>query len=138
MLSLTIGFKPFFKGLDQYCKHGWLQLKLTFVLLISFIIQLNARGFSQKITFSGKDVPLEKLFKVIEDQTGYVVFYNYTVIQGTRPVTIHAKDLPLEQFLNGCLTNQDLKYVIEGKTILVTKKDLKPGIDSNSDLPPPI
>ncbi len=45
-------------------------------------------------------------------------------------VTISAKDLPLEQFLNTCLSNQPLKYVIEGKTILVTKKDPSPGMES--------
>jgi TonB-dependent starch-binding outer membrane protein SusC len=138
MLSLTIGFKPFFKGVEVYCLPGWLQMKLTFVLLITFMLQVNAKGFSQKITFSGKNVPLEKLFNVIEEQTGYVVFYNYTVIQGARPVTIHAKDAPLEQFLKDCLSNQELKYVIEGKTILVTKKDMAAVIETTPNLPPPI
>ena len=112
-------------------------MKLTFVFFIIFLLQANARGFSQKVTFSGKDVPLEKLFKVIEEQTGYVVFYNYNVIQGAKPVTIFAKELPLEQFLNTCLSNQDLKYVIEGKTILVTKKDSSPGNESASLFFPP-
>ena len=113
-------------------------MKLTFLFLITFLLQVNARGFSQKITFSGKEVPLEKLFKVIEEQTGYVVFYNYTVIQEAKPVTIYAKDLPLEQFLNNCLSNQSLKYVIEGKTILVTRKDPSPGTESVTVIPPPI
>ena len=139
MPSLTIACTTFFKGLlNTYSKTGWLQMKLTFALLITFIMQVNAKGFSQNITFSGKDVPLEKLFNVIEEQTGYVVFYNYTVIQDAKLVTIHVKDVPLEQFLKDCFSNQELKYVIEGKTILVTKKDKTTDIESVINLPPAI
>ena len=64
-----------------------------------------------------------------------MVFYNYTVIQGAKPVTIHVKDVPLEQFLKDCLSNQELKYVIEGKTILVTRKDVPAIVESVATLP---
>ncbi len=138
MLCLTIGCKAPLKGWGCFVYNSSLRMKLTIIFFITFLLQVNARGFSQKISFSGKDVPLEKLFKVIEEQTGYVVFYNYNVIQEAKPVTIFAKDLPLEQFLNNCLSNQPLKYVIEGKTILITKKDSTSGIESVRFIPPTI
>ena len=138
MLCLTIGCKVPLKGLGCFVKKSNLRMKLTFVFIITFLLQVNAKGFSQKVTFSGKDVPLEKLFKVIEEQTGYVVFYNYDVIQEAKPVTIFAKDIPLEQFLNNCLSNQPLKYVMEGKTILITKKDPSSGLESVRYIPPTI
>ena len=55
MPSLTVACANFFKRLlNTYCKPGWLQMKLTFVLLITLLMQVNAKGFSQKITFLGK------------------------------------------------------------------------------------
>ena len=126
MRFLTIGCKAPFRGTGFSLKQSLMPLKFTFVFLFTFLVRVNAREFSKKVTFSGKDVPLEKLFNVIEEQTGYVFFYDYQVIQHAKPVTIHARDLPLELFLNDCFRNQELEYVIEGKTILVKKKD--PGL----------
>ena len=136
MLSLTIGYKAPLQGLGCFVHKSGLHLKLTFVFFIAFLLQVTAKGFSQKVTFSGKDIPLEKLFKVIEEQTGYVVFYNYGVIQDAKPVTVFAKDLPLEQFLNIILSNRSLKYVIEGKTILVTKMDSAHAVEAAGLIPP--
>ena len=49
-------------------------MKLVAFLLI-VAIHVNASGFSQ-ITLSEKNAPLEKVFKVIENQSGYVFFYD--------------------------------------------------------------
>jgi len=54
-------------------------MKLVAFLLI-VALHLNAKGFSQ-ITLSEKDAPLEKVFKVIENQSGYVFFYDYAWLQ---------------------------------------------------------
>ena len=147
MLFLTIGCNAPFRGPDPACKQLWLHLIMTFILLTCFLLQADAKGtswnlagiikYSEKVTFSGKNVSLEKLFNVIEDQTGYVVFYNYIIIQNAKPVTIHAKDFPIEQFLENCLSNQGLKYVIEEKTILITKKDQTSVVEMLPLLPPP-
>ena len=136
MLVLTIGFKALYKGLGCFLKENDLCIKFTFVFLFTLFLQVQAHGLTEKVTFSGKDVPLEKLFSVIEEQTDYVVFYNYTVVQNAKPVTIHAKNTPLEQFLLECLIHQELKYVIEGKTILVTKNETPTASAELSIFPP--
>lgn len=100
-----------------------LAMKLTMFIFFVSLLQLHARSFSQVVTFSGKDVPLLKVFSAIEEQTGYVVFYNNRIIKSAKKVTIDAKAQPLEKFLKKCFTDQPLKYFIEDKTILVTRKD---------------
>src|SRR5690606_39009985 len=76
-----------------------LVMKLTILLLTVGMLNVSAKGLSQQITFSGKNVPMELVFQQIKAQTGYVVFYKKPLIRDFTPVTIDAHDLPLEIFL---------------------------------------
>ncbi len=59
----------------------------------------------------------------MEKQTGYVVFYNYSALKRAKPVTISAKGMPLQSFLTKCFEGQPFRFVMEGKTIMVSEKD---------------
>src|SRR5579885_2450992 len=66
-----------------------LVMKLTIVLLTIAFVNVYAEGYAQAIvSFTGKSVKLEQVFRSIKKQTGYVVMYNKAVIDNTRPVTI--------------------------------------------------
>ena len=99
-----------------------LVMRLTSFLILATCLQVSAHGLSQTVTFSGKDVPLQKVFSVIKDQTGYVVFYDYAVLDGSRPVTVSVKDIPLQSFLAQVLKGQQLDYTIKKKTIFIKKQ----------------
>lgn len=58
-----------------------LVMRLTFILLFTSFMAVHATGVSQTITFSGKSVPLPKVFSVIKKQTGFVVFGNSSIIK---------------------------------------------------------
>src|SRR5580698_9604558 len=88
-----------------------LVMKLTSFLIIVACLQVSARGLSQTVTFSGKDVPLEKVFSVIKEQTGYLVFFDYAVLDGSKTVTLSVKDAPLQDFLKQLLQGQLLDFV---------------------------
>jgi hypothetical protein len=45
-------------------------MKLTTLLLIVAYLQVNATGDGQKVTISGKETPLEKVFNMIKKQRG--------------------------------------------------------------------
>ncbi|MCC6286256.1 MAG: TonB-dependent receptor [Chitinophagaceae bacterium] len=113
----------FIKGLVSITKQNALSIKLTVFIMMTLFLQVSAKTFSQQVTFSGRNVSLEKIFTVIEEQTGYVVFYNYGLIKTGKPVSVNVKSVSLEEFLNACFHDQHLTYVIEGKTILVTRKE---------------
>jgi len=101
-----------------------LTMKLTVVLIAAFLLQAHAGSYSQTVTFSGKNIPLEKVFSVIEKQTGYVFFFNYTVLGQAKPVDLKVKNASLNEVLKDCFTDQPLEYEIEGKTISVKKKEI--------------
>lgn len=111
------------KGLFTFTKQNWLAIKLTVFIMMTLFLQVSAKTYSQQVTFSGKNVSLEKIFNVIEEQTGYVVFYNYNLIKSGKLVSVNAKDVSLELFLKTCFQDQQLTYVIEGKTILITRDE---------------
>ncbi|MCO5237636.1 MAG: TonB-dependent receptor [Chitinophagaceae bacterium] len=100
-------------------------MKLVTALLFVFCLQASATGISQTITYSGKEVSLEKVFQVVKEQTGYFVSYKMSQVRRATPVTIQSKDMPLEQFLHRVLQNQPLDYTLEENTIFIKwKKEL--------------
>lgn len=96
-------------------------MKLVIMLLTLVFLQVSAKGLSQTVSYSGKEVSLKKIFAVIEKQTKYVFFYDAAVIRDTKPVTIDVKNMPVEAVLNKCLTGQSLDFSIQNNTIVVTK-----------------
>ena len=97
-------------------------MKMLFILLTAAFLNVGATGLSQTISFSGKDIPLEKVFKVIKQQTGYEIFYKRSVLEKSHSVTIQASNLPVSVFLNEILMDQPLTYSIENKNIVISRR----------------
>ncbi|MRG45475.1 SusC/RagA family TonB-linked outer membrane protein [Chitinophaga sp. SYP-B3965] len=94
-------------------------MKLTFLLLLAAFLSVHASVRSQTVTFTGQRVNLLKVFSVIEEQTGYVVFYNRDLLKEAKPVTVNAQAMPLDAFLKQTLGTQALKFNFTNKTITV-------------------
>ena len=102
-------------------------MKITAILLLMGCLQVSATAVSQTITYSGKEVSLSTIISVIEKQTGYLVFASKKQIDQAKPVTIEAKQMPMEVFLKKILDDGPLDYSIEGNTISIKlKKDHPP------------
>ena len=97
-------------------------MNLTAILLTVTCLQVGAVGFSQNITLSERHVPLQKVFKSIEDQTGYVFFFNYAWLRHARKVSVEARNASLMEALELCFKDQPLTYEIVNKTIVVKPK----------------
>ncbi|SDD71581.1 TonB-linked outer membrane protein, SusC/RagA family [Mucilaginibacter pineti] len=95
-------------------------MKLTFILITIAFMHVHASSYSQTVTFSGKNVALEKVFKSIRKQTGYVFFYSYDLLQNAKPINLDITNEPLEQALKYCFIGQPLDYTIENKTIVIS------------------
>ncbi len=99
-------------------------MKLTCVLLTVCLLHASAKVVSQQVSFSGQNVPLTSIFPVVEKQTGFVFIYTEARVRLSKPVSIDAKNVPLEKFLDEVFKSQSLRYSIKGKNILIS---LKPG-----------
>jgi TonB-linked SusC/RagA family outer membrane protein len=123
-----------------------LAMKLIIILLTVALLNVSAKGLSQSISFTGKNVPLKKIFTAIEKQTGYTVSYTDDVLTGARPVSITAQNVSLRNFLVLILKGQPIDFSIEDKSVLLFRKtaltDLSGQPSSPSNLPdtaaPPI
>lgn len=107
-------------------------MKLIIFFLTVTFLQASAAGVAQTVSFSGKNVSLEKVFQVVEKQTGYVFFYDAGILRGAKPVTVQARNENLEEFLKQVFKNQQLFYFIESTTISLFRKTDSQSI---SDLP---
>lgn len=107
------------------CKGGrtiLTAMKLTVLLLTAGFLHVSATGVSQKINFSGQNVPLDSVFSAIEKQTDFVFMYSQSVTKVSKPVSINAQNLDLKKFLSEVLSPQPLVYAIKGKNIFISPK----------------
>lgn len=118
-------------------RHGitktLLVMKLTSILLLGACLQVTARVYSQTVSFSGKNVSLEKIFSVVEKQTGYVFFFDESILKDARPVSIRAENYSLQLFLNCVLNDQSLKFSLQNRTIIISRKDMPPPVAPKTD-----
>src|SRR6266508_1661720 len=124
-----------------YCKRRFWQqpfnlkiflaMKMLSLLLSFACLQLAAKGYSQEITISLKNAPLQKVFKEIEKQTPYHFFYSTEAINLSHSISIEVKNESLENVLKLCFNNQPISYSIEDKLIIVKIADEKKNTDNS-------
>lgn len=97
-------------------------MKLIAVLLLALCLKVSANGFAQSISISEKNAPLEKVFKKITQQSGYIFWYENKLLLQAKKVNIHVQNASLSQVLNLCFEGQSLDYEIVDKTIVIKQK----------------
>jgi len=125
-------------------KRGWegttktlRVMKLTGFLLLAAALHVSAAGKAQTVTYSAKTTPLVSVFAAIEQQTGYVFFYNSRDLQGAGPVTVHLEKTPLKEALETILAGEPVTFDIQGNTIAITRKASVVGVNTNNGMAPP-
>ncbi|HEY4064724.1 MAG TPA: SusC/RagA family TonB-linked outer membrane protein [Puia sp.] len=112
-------------------------MKLTIFLLVVGLFDAHADGFSQSVTFYGKNVAITKVFSAIEKQTGYTIFANKSLIKSVQPLSVSVTNMPLKDFLEMALRNQPIDFEIDNKTIFIKEKLAAALPPSATALPPP-
>ncbi|WP_426324370.1 SusC/RagA family TonB-linked outer membrane protein [Pedobacter sp. R-06] len=92
--------------------------------MTTFLLQVSASTFAQKLTFNKKDVSLKQLFREVKKQTGYNVLWEEGKVDDGQIIHASFKDTPLEVVLNETLTPQKLTYSLVNKTIVIKKIEL--------------
>lgn len=122
-----------------------LVMQLTTALLLVFALSVSARSSSQTITLSAKDMPLQKVFSAIKQQTGYLIVGNKDRFDASDKVNVDVSNMSIADFLELVLKDKPYDFEIRSKTVFIKKKlptpGLNPGLfkDDFSRLnPPPI
>jgi TonB-linked SusC/RagA family outer membrane protein len=101
----------------------FLAMKITTILLLTASLTASAGGFAQKVTLAAQNVRLEKVFKEIKKQTGYVFFYDANLLKRTAPVSLDVKNVSVQDVLKEALEGEPLDFSIERKTITIVQKE---------------
>jgi TonB-linked SusC/RagA family outer membrane protein len=103
--------------------------KLTKMLLIMKLIAMllfliSFKGFAtgayaQNVSLDFKNVPLKKVFKEIQKQTGYYFLYTVELLERVEKENLVFQNASLQEVMNKCLQNTELTYSIVEKTIVI-------------------
>lgn len=102
--------------------QNWLAMKLTAAMILFACLQVSANGFSQRVTLSGKNITLQKVFRQIHKQTGYQFFYEDEMLDKVGRIDIRAKEEPLTKVLDQCFEGLPLSYSILNNVISIKPK----------------
>ncbi len=109
-------------GLDTAIKWK-LIMRINFIafFLLFTIMHVSASVHAQKITLSIEKGTLKSVFKEIEQQSGFEVWYNNSLLKGTKSVSIKISG-ELKMVLDKIFIDQPLTYEIVDKTIVIKRK----------------
>lgn len=97
-------------------------MQFTAFLIIAVCLKVNGRANAQEINLALRNVPLSKVFKEIQKQTGYQFLYPDELLKSKKQVSIVLRSASLQQALDKCLAPEMLDYVIDDRTIIIRRK----------------
>lgn len=132
-----------FFGINRGVIKTFRCMQLIGAFLLGFCLQVAATGVSQTVTLSMKNARLETVLDAVKEQTGYFISYKTNQLKSARPVTVHAENMPLQDFLQQMLKGQQLEFAIEVKTIFIRKKKpfsspVQHDEEKSAVIPPPV
>ena len=61
-------------------------MKLTAFLIIVATLQVSAGSYAQTVTIAGKDLTLDKIFRIIRKETGFQFIYDQALLEKAHPL----------------------------------------------------
>jgi TonB-linked SusC/RagA family outer membrane protein len=113
-------------------KARWRMARITAVLLLLGCIQAGARLTAQTVTLSANKMPLEKICKEIEKQTGYYFVYAKD-LERSQPVSVQLKNEAVKSALDKIFDGSNLRYELIGKVVSVNTKKKEAPVQSNNE-----
>lgn len=104
-------------------------MRINIALLIFLLLALPLGAFAQKITIVEKNIPLGKVFNLIQKQSGLSLFYDSRLIRNDRRIDIDMQDASVEKVMDFCLKDQPFTYVITDNIIVIKKRETVPPED---------
>lgn len=96
-----------------------LRMKLTFILLVSAIVQLFAVVNAQTVDLKKQNASLEEIIWELKAKTHLVFLYSDEDIVSVKGIDIDVKDLRVDEVLRKCLEGTGLQCVKENEAIII-------------------
>ncbi len=98
-------------------------IKLTTLLYFIAFLQISLASNAQTITHTSKRESLEKILQIIKSQTQFEVLGTKSMLEGSQLISIEARNMPLETYLQKVFEKQPVSFKIVDHTIVLTKKE---------------
>ncbi|MBV7529749.1 TonB-dependent receptor [Chitinophaga sp. sic0106] len=92
------------------------------LLALALCLQVQAGAMGQPVSMSGKKLSFKEIFRLLEKQTDYVVFYNTALLENTTPVDVDARNMEISAFLHTIMERQPIDFEINANTITIKQK----------------
>ncbi len=96
-----------------------LRMKLTFILLVSAIVQLFAVVNAQTVDLKKQNASLEEIIWELKAKTHLVFLYSDEDIVSVKGIDIDVKDLGVDEVVRKCLEGTGLQCVKENEAIII-------------------
>ncbi|UNY98443.1 TonB-dependent receptor [Zhouia spongiae] len=108
-------------------------MKLSLLLFIVSLFQIQAHSYSQKSTISldVKKAEIKEIFNEIEKQSAYKVLYKTEDITPLPPVSMHVNDVTIEAIMNSLLGKSPLYYKVLDTQIVIYQKSTETEVASS-------
>lgn len=106
-------------------------MKLGVLLMCAGSLQASTMTFGQSITLHKKDAKLVRVLRQVQQQSGYNVFYDATLISPSLTLDVSMTNKPLKQALDLILSSYPLEYSIVDKTIILSRSTDSGNITNN-------
>ena len=109
-------------------------MRLTAILILAGCLHAGAKGFSQTVTLSVSNMPLEKVCDEIEQQTGYYFVYAKNGSGTIHLVSLHVKNAPIDEALRNVFSGLPFTYQVIGKVVVVNTINQAPAAEEDAIL----
>ncbi|HKJ44135.1 MAG TPA: carboxypeptidase-like regulatory domain-containing protein, partial [Sunxiuqinia sp.] len=99
-------------------------MRLTFFIILISLLKVSANAYSQqtKLSMDVDNVTLEDAFRVIEDNSNFVFFYNADQVKLDQKVSLRVENKSIEEILNELFQDKPIDYkVIDRRIVLFPK-----------------
>src|SRR5215218_9139316 len=111
--------------------------KFSFLLLLlAAQVKANDGKAQNTVTLTERNVPMNRVLKKIQRQTGYTYFAPITLLQKAKNISIDVKDVSLTVALDKIFESQPLTYKIVQRVIIVQEKAEQSGSNINTGASP--
>jgi len=107
-----------------------MRIHATLFFMVFLLLQVSYAAKAQKVRISGRNLQLDQVFNQIQTQTGYSFIYRIRDLENVRSLNIDLKDVSLADAMDRVLKDSNLSYMLKNKTIIIRKKEVLPGNES--------
>ncbi len=95
-----------------------------FFLGLMQVMAVETYAQMTKLSMKVNNEPLEKVIKVIEDESEFFFLYNKDLIDVEQKVSVNAQDKTIKSILDEVLTETDISFAVYDRQIVLTNTDV--------------